>query len=213
LDEFRLAVLGSSTAAGEGASDGELGWVSLLDAALSERTGNGFMLNNLAVGGYTSEELKPGSGANGGIDDALDWGPHLVVIALAGSNDLSNGTSTDTLFERLNAMRDAATEAGAVTFFLTTAPKDLSDGERQALKDWAGGIEQEFGTCPVPGRNTEHSPCVIDVFTALANADDGVASEYSAGDGIHLNDTGHERLFDVALPIIEPYVCANLRCD
>jgi lysophospholipase L1-like esterase len=40
-----------------------------------------------------------------------------------------------------------------------------------------------------------------------------VASEYSAGDGIHLNDAGHERRFDVALPSIEPYVCANLRCD
>lgn len=213
LDEFRLAVIGSSTAAGEGASDGDLGWVSLLDAALSERGGSAFELHNLAVSGYTSAELSPGSDSGGSIDDALDWGPNLVIVALAGSNDLSNGTSTETLFERLHAMRDAATEAGAATFFLTTAPKDLSDDERQQLRSWAGDISDQFGSCDVPGQSAKYSPCVVDVFAALANEDDGVASQYSAGDGIHLNDAGHERLFEAALPIIEPYVCAHLHCD
>ena len=51
-----------------------------------------------------------------------------------------------------------------------------------------------------------------DIFAPLANASLGVASAYGAGDGIHLNDGGHARIFEVAEAIVKPYVCSRVAC-
>ena len=53
---------------------------------------------------------------------------------------------------------------------------------------------------------------MIDVFDPLANAGLGVRSEFSAGDGIHLNDAGHAAIFELAEAVIEPYVCSVTAC-
>jgi hypothetical protein len=39
-----------------------------------------------------------------------------------------------------------------------------------------------------------------------------VASAYGAGDGIHLNDAGHARIFEAAEAIVKPYVCSRVAC-
>jgi lysophospholipase L1-like esterase len=213
LDTFRLVVIGSSTSAGEGASSSEHGWVSLLTAALGERAPGAFSGRNLSVGGYSSESLLPGSGSSGNIDDAIDEGPNLIVVALAGSNDLSAGVDGETFFERLRAVRGAGEDAGIPVFFVSTAPKDLSDGERETLRDWASEMGETFEPCRIPDQDAEYSPCFLDVFDALANDSLGIDSAFSAGDGIHLNDAGHEEIFRVAEEIIEPYLCSRVACE
>jgi lysophospholipase L1-like esterase len=211
LPGFEIAVLGSSTAAGEGASSSR-GWVDLLERALAARVTGTFQLANLASGGYTTSNLLPDSGSSGNIDDAIERAPNLVVVALAGSNDLSNGVSTSTFLSRLATLRDTAAAAGIPVFFLSTAPKDLSNEEQRTLADWAAAIGEEFGTCWTPGE-PRYSPCFIDVFGALASPSLGIAEEYGAGDGIHLNDAGHERIFEIAEPIVRAYVCSTTACE
>jgi lysophospholipase L1-like esterase len=211
LTSFRLAVIGSSTSAGEGASSSSKGWVSLLADALEDVVTTSFTCNNLSVGGYSSNDLSPGSRSNGSIDDAIDRDPDLIVVALAGSNDLSSGTSKSTFLSRLEAMRKAGQEAQIPVFFLTTAPKDLSNDEQEALEDWAHAIKDDFGSCWTPS-SSDHSPCVIDVFEPLASSSLGVRSEFGAGDGIHLNDAGHAEIFRLARAVIEPYVCSLTSC-
>jgi lysophospholipase L1-like esterase len=212
LTSFRVAVIGSSTAAGEGASSASRGWVSLLAASLEDAVVGDFTVVNLAMGGYTSVELLPDSGANGSIDDAVEREPNLIVVSLAGSNDLSAGTSTSTFMARLTSIRDAAVDAGIPVFFVSTAPKDLSTSERETLRDWAAEIGTRFSTCWVPGGGGEHAPCFVDIFEPLADASLGVASEYGAGDGIHLNDAGHAAIHEVALAVVEPYICSMTAC-
>lgn len=212
LSSFKLAVVGSSTAAGEGASSSSKGWVSLLASALDMKVSGDFSMFNLAVGGYTTNELLPGSGANGGIDDAIDRDPNLIIVSLAGSNDLSAGTSTDMFLARLTTLRDHAEDAGIPVFFVSTAPKDLSTSEQQTLKSWAEQMKSQFSSCWVPGQSGDYSPCFVDIFALLASDSLGVASEYSAGDGIHLNDAGHEVIFEAARALIEPYVCSRTAC-
>jgi lysophospholipase L1-like esterase len=212
LTSFKLAVVGSSTAAGEGASSSSKGWVRLLASALEATVSGDFSASNLAVGGYTTSELSPGSGADGSIDDALDRNPNLIIVALAGSNDLSAGTSTSTFLARLTTLRDHARDAGIPVFFVSTAPKDLSTSEKQTLKEWAEQMKSKFSSCWVPGQSNDYSPCFIDIFELLANDSLGVASEYSAGDGIHLNDAGHDVIFEAARSIVEPYVCSRTAC-
>jgi acyl-CoA thioesterase-1 len=207
---FVIAVLGSSTAEGEGASSFANSWVGLLDAALSSSANVNIV--NLAAGGYTTLELLPGSDAFGGIDAAIDEDPDLIVVALAGSNDLSMGTSTTTYLSRLTQVRDAARAAGIPTFFVSTAPKDLVDEERFLLADWGNQMNDRFDVCWTPG-NTTYSPCFIDIFADLANDDQGIESQYNSGDGIHLNDAGHRVIFLQAQEIIEPYLCSVRQCQ
>jgi lysophospholipase L1-like esterase len=212
LTSFKLVVLGSSTAAGEGASSSSNGWVSLLASALSATVSTDFDADNLAVGGYTTEQLVPDSGADGSIDDALEREPNLVIVALAGNNDLSAGISTSTYLSRLEAIRDAAVSAGVPVFFMSTAPKDVGSDDRETLRDWGLEMAERFSSCWVPERETPYSPCFIDIFEPLANDSLGVASEYGAGDGIHLNDAGHAVIFEAAFEIVEPYVCSMTDC-
>jgi lysophospholipase L1-like esterase len=209
-DHFRLVVIGSSTSAGEGASSAAKGWVGLLTTALDASIATDFACTNLSMSGYSSESLMP-EGSAGNIDDAIASNPDLIVVALAGSNDLSLGTSKSTFFSRLSQVRERAEARGIPVFFLTTAPKDLSDEERETLKEWAVSIEEELGVCWVPAEE-RHSPCVIDVFDPLANSSFGVRSEFGAGDGIHLNDAGHREIFRVAEAVIGPYACSVTRC-
>lgn len=211
LTSFTLTVLGSSTAAGEGASSSSQGWVNLLAGDLERTIVGDYATHNLAVGGYTTAELVPDSGASGSIDDALETEPDLIIVALAGSNDLSAGTSTSTFLSRLTSIRDHAREAGVPVFFLSTAPKDLSTEEKQMLRDWGDEMETRFSSCWVPGQS-DYSPCFVDVFEPLANGSLGVASEYSAGDGIHLNDAGHALIFETVRDVVRPYVCSRIAC-
>jgi len=204
-----IAVLGSSTAEGEGASSPANSWVGLLEHALSDAAN--VSITNLAMGGYTTLELVPGSGASGGIDAALGERPDLIVVALAGSNDLDIGTSTANYLSRLTQVRDAARALGIPTFFVGTAPKDLGESERLLLADWNGQMRGRFNTCWVPA-NGAYSPCFIDVFADLADADLNIRSQYESGDGIHLNDAGHRVIFQDAVEIIEPYLCTVSDC-
>jgi len=212
LTSFKLTVIGSSTAAGEGASSSAKSWVALLARSLDDAVVPTFISSNLAVGGYTTVELLPGSSADGSIDDAISGRPNLILVSLAGSNDLSAGTSQSTFLSRLTSVRDAAQAAGVPVFFVSTAPKDLSDSERREPRDWATAMSTTFATCWVPERATAYAPCFIDIFAPLANASLGVASAYGAGDGIHLNDAGHAKIFEVAEAIVKPYVCSRVAC-
>jgi lysophospholipase L1-like esterase len=212
LTSFKLTVIGSSTAAGEGASSTAKSWVALLARSLDDAVVPTFTSSNLAVGGYTTVELLPGSKADGSIDDAISGRPNLILVSLAGSNDLSAGTSQSTFLSRLTSVRDTAQAAGVPVFFVSTAPKDLSDSERRELRDWATAMSTTFATCWVPERATSYGPCFIDIFGPLANTSLGIASAYGAGDGIHLNDAGHARIFEIADAIVKPYVCSRVAC-
>jgi lysophospholipase L1-like esterase len=211
LDSFTLAVIGSSTAAGEGASSSSRGWVNLLAKELEAQVVGDVATQNLSVSGYSTDDLLPNSNADGNVDDAIDQQPNLILVALAGSNDLSSGVSSETFLSRLTAIRDAAFDEGIPVFFLSTAPKDLSNDEREALRSWAQQMGEEFGECWTPDIS-DYSPCFIDIFDALANSSLGISSEYSAGDGIHLNDAGHQVIFELTRDVVEPYVCSMTEC-
>jgi len=169
-------------------------------------------VSNFSVGGYTSLELLPSSRVAGDIDDAIAVRPDLIVVALAGSNDLSLGTSTEVYFSRLATLSDTARAAGIPIFFVSTAPKDISASEREQLRDWAESMADRFQSCWVPAGDQSHEPCFIDIFHLLASASLGILPEYDSGDGIHLNDAGHLAVHQTARAVLEPYVCSVTSC-
>jgi lysophospholipase L1-like esterase len=212
LPDFHITVIGSSTANGIGASTGDFAWVTLLDEALSRKVTTSYSMSNLAVGGYKAAELLPGSGARGSVDDAIAERPDLIVVALAGSNDIEPGFTTEMFMSQMAAIREAARAAGIPTFFMSTLPKSLSVGEREILGEWSGLMAAEFAECWIPGTTKAYAPCYIDVFDALADPSLGLATQFDSGDGQHPNDLGHELLFEAADAIVEPYLCTKTEC-
>lgn len=208
---FHMVVIGSSTAAGFGASRDGTAWADLVHATMTERAPAAFTLTNLAVGGHTTADLQPGSGVRGNVDDAIALAPQLLVVGLGGSNDLSGEMTTDRFVAELEQVRGAAESAGIPTFFMGTLPKNLTPWDRELLKEWDAAMAARFGTCWVPGDGAPHEQCFIGVFDVLADAALGLAPEYDSGDG-HPNDAGHALLFERSLRVIEPYVCATIEC-
>jgi lysophospholipase L1-like esterase len=212
LSDFHITVIGSSTANGIGASTSDFSWVTLLDDTLSKKVKTGYSTSNLAVGGYKAAELLPGSGAPGSIDDAIAEKPDLIVVALAGSNDIEPGFTTEMFMTQMAVVREAARAAGIPTFFMSPLPKSLSVGEREILDEWSGLMASEFAQCWIPGTTKTYAPCYIDVFDALADPSLGLATQYDSGDGQHPNDLGHALLFEAVDAIVAPYVCTKTEC-
>lgn len=179
------AVLGSSSAAGVGASSGK-SWVALLAAAMSARA---VTVDNLARAGLQSSQalpwgstvpdgqLAPVSGAN--VDAALAGAPKLVLLSFP-TNDAVAGVSASDTVANLKAIAAAAKAGGAATLVLSTQPRNQLTSEQLKTLDKTDGLgAAAFGDCWVPLR------------AALSGDDGGIAAAYSAGDGIHLNDAGH----------------------
>jgi len=206
---FHMVVIGSSTAAGFGASRDGTAWADRLDETMADLAA--FTLTNLAVGGHTTADLLPASGVRGNVDDAIALGPQLLVVSLGGSNDLSGEMTTERFVAELAQVRDAAEAAGVPTFFMGTLPKNLTPWDRELLKAWDAAMATQFGTCWIPGDSGAHEQCFIGVFDVLADTTLGLAPEYDSGDG-HPNDAGHALLFEHSLRVIEPYVCATIEC-
>ncbi len=212
LGSFKLAIIGSSTASGEGASSYAATWVAQLEADLKATVATSVSLENFALGGYTASDLMPGSGGRGSIDEAIRAQPDLIVVALAGSNDLSPEITTDKFMSQLETLRDTAKAAGIPAFFFSTLPKSFSRGERETLALWARTMAATFSSCWIPGSSTPFAPCFIDVFDTLADSSLGLAAPLDSGDGNHPNDAGHALLYKSADVIIKPYVCAKTQC-
>jgi lysophospholipase L1-like esterase len=213
LASFHLTVIGSSTAAGIGASRGDLAWSSLLDQALTDKVTTAFSSSNLAFGGYTAQDLLPGSGSPGSIDDAIAEKPDLIIIALAGSNDLGTpNIDAEVFVAELVSLREVARAAGIPTFFMGTLPKNFSEIERETLVDWDRAMASEFSLCWIPGTTKPYAPCYMDVFDSLSDTSLGLAPALDSGDGQHPNDAGHAVLFNRVAPIVTSYVCSKTTC-
>lgn len=178
-------VLGSSTAAGVGASHGQ-GWVSRLSAAAQPR---GVVIANLARSGLLSTqalptdttvppgEPPPDPAAN--ITAALALKPTLVLLAFP-TNDTVTGMSAAQTLAAWTTIAATARGAGSATLVLSTQPRaGLSAVQRATQAQIDLGAAQVFGAC------------FVAVHDALAGPDGSIDPRYAAGDGTHLNDEGH----------------------
>lgn len=195
-------VIGSSTAAGGGATAGQA-WAARLQADVSAR---GVMVTNLAMGGTTTYEGLPVSavpvpgrplplGATN-IDAALSFSPELVFAAYP-TNDTAFGYSVNETVTNLLAIRAFAQARGAPVIVLSTQPRNLPDTQRALLAQ----IDAELA--PVVG------PCFVDVRGALAAANGSINPLYDAGDGVHVNDAGHAVIFAKVKAVLDGGACVR----
>jgi lysophospholipase L1-like esterase len=195
-------VLGSSTAAGNGAPAG-LGWVSLLETAYRPA---GVSIRNLAVAGTVTYHALPGSmwpplsrpspKAQTNVDAALALAPRLLLLAYP-SNDTARGYSVEETINNLLAIRQTSLAQGVPVLVLSTQPRNLSAAHRACLTL----IDQKLRAAV--------GPCFVAVSERLATPDGLLQSAYDSGDGVHPNAAGHRLIADQVQAVIHGGQCVK----
>lgn len=192
--DFRkvVVVLGSSTAAGTGASPIDSSWVRRYRSYMLSKDPDSYLVN-LAVGGYTSYDIMPSNfvapagrptpKTSNNITKALSYKPWVILVNLP-SNDANMNYSLSEQVSNLKTIVNEATSKKVKLWITTTQPRNFSESQRSnliAMKDSIISIFKNYA---------------VNVFTPLANADGTIKSIYNSGDGIHLNNAGHKIIFD-----------------
>ncbi len=212
---FHIVVLGSSTAAGSGASPSDSSWVNRYRDYL-QGLNPGYQLTNLAVGGYSTYRIMPTGFATPAnrptvdtlrnITAAIALNPSAIIVNLP-SNDVSQGFSVQEQMDNWDTVWTHAQNASIPIWICTTQPKNYGGNMTNIQKQvdvrdsiWA-----------------RYSPRVLDFWTGLNSPTNELDPTYDSGDGTHLNNLGHYTLFTRArnenipaqLYVPPPYVDAT----
>ena len=187
-----IVVLGSSTAAGIGASNEDSSWVGRYRNYLQSINPTNEVVN-LAISGTTTYHIMPDGyvppsgtfdpvpGYN--ITEAIRLQADAIIVNMP-SNDASRGYDAAVQMHNFKTIAHEADSAGVPIWICTTQPRDLSTSKIQIQLEVRDSILSYFGT---------HA---IDFWTTIADTNNLPNPLYDFGDGIHLNDAGHRILFD-----------------
>jgi lysophospholipase L1-like esterase len=195
LDTTRctVVVLGSSTAAGSGASPSDSSWVNRFRYELFQKNTR-FSVINLARGGYTTYHILPTGtvippGINKEVDTArnvtkaLSYQPYAIIVNMP-SNDASFQYTVTQQLTNFNLIHQTAANQSVRTWFCTPQPRNFGNPVQiQIQRDVTDSLLAIYGNY------------AIDFWNGLADQNGWIPAIYNSGDGIHLNNAGHRELF------------------
>lgn len=189
-DTLNIVVIGSSTAAGAGASP-DSSWVNRYRHFM-QGINPANQVINLARGGYNTWRLmpdyytppsnRPNPDSLRNISHALRQNPDAIIINLP-SNDAAIGTGINEQMSNFIHMDSLAQSQGVPFWVCTTQPRNLNASQIAVQLGVRDSIHRYFGTK------------AIDFWNGLANANNTIDSIYDSGDGVHVNNAGHRLLF------------------
>lgn len=187
-DDIRIVVLGSSTAAGTGATPGN-SWVELYreylqtiwpDAEVINLAEGGYRTYHIMPDGFTPGPNRPNPDTNRNISAALETLPTAIIINLP-SNDNANGYSIEEQLHNYDLIVETA-ETQNIPVWICS-PQPINYGATINAK------QMEMRDSTFSRYNN-----TIDFWNGLALANGNIIPEYN-NDGTHLNDAGHAILF------------------
>jgi lysophospholipase L1-like esterase len=111
--------------------------------------------------------------------------PARALILAFPSNDAVSGYAVAETLANLRLMGELARQRGVAVIVLSSQPRnDAGPQARTAMLDTDTALAAELGACFVAVRGD------------LADAQQRLSADLGAGDGVHLNDAGHARVFD-----------------
>jgi chitodextrinase/lysophospholipase L1-like esterase len=188
---YKIVVLGSSTAQGSGASVKDSSWVKRYQVYLGQLYPN-FSIINLAKGGFKTYNILPtGSSVPVGeyvdpernITKALSYLPNAIIINLP-SNDACAFISVATQLANYRVINNLARNSNVAVWVCTPQPINSGSVIAQAQLVMVDSVFSVFGNY------------AIDFWTRLVTPNLRLQDKYNAGDGTHLNDAGHRILFE-----------------
>lgn len=195
--KLTIAVLGSSTAAGENASSPAKSYLGLLKAHL-QSLGELDTLYNFGLPGSTTYSgmptgFVPPAGRDApepsfNVTRALQLGADIVLVNYPG-NDITRGYSLADFMSNLHTIYDTVIAAHKICAVTTTQPRtDLTLDLQQLLQTCRDSILLEFPVCVLNFWDPIVAPNSLDLNPI-----------YDSGDGTHLNDSGHYVLYQVVI--------------
>jgi GDSL-like Lipase/Acylhydrolase family len=194
----KIAVMGSSTAAGSDASSYANSWVGKMTSYFRRNMSDGLdtVVFNIAEFGYaTYHEMPTGFVPPAGrplpdpdhnVTKALSFTPDIVIINLP-SNDIAFGYTKKEMMDNLRLMKSTINAAGVKCYIATTQPGNhLTPAQCQFQRDLVDSINNNFGAN------------AIDFWSDLVTNDglNRLRDEVRAAPSLyHLNDLGHNFLF------------------
>lgn len=186
----RVVLIGSSSAAGAGASADSRSYAGRLASWLAQYA-PGSCIQDLAVGGYTTYQLRPSDmGREAGhpgvdsarnVDAALSLSPSLLIIHLP-SNDVAAGYPLASSLRNIEAMLDRARSRGVAVAVVGPHPRGFTGGRKDSLARWAAILD------------TLSRAERIVVWDSLSRDSQSLRPGVRA-DGVHFNDSGHAIVF------------------
>jgi len=188
-----IVVIGSSTAAGYGASVRDSCWVAKLRNKLVADNKR-FKVINLGVGGYTTYKLMPNGyvstaarrpevDTNKNVTAALKYHPALIIINLP-SNDIASDFRDEEILSNYRVMVRTIASSKVEYIITGSQPRNFPTIEqRKRLKVIHDKMIKEYST---------H---LDDYLNKVSTPTFGILRKYSAGDGIHLNNAGHRIIY------------------
>jgi lysophospholipase L1-like esterase len=189
----KLVVIGSSTAAGNGASAPNASWVGLLKPWLLNR--RGWKVENFAIAGTLTSSaacLAPGSATTRAISSGAT---HLIFSFP--SNDATAGVAPAVTLEHWRDILQCAADKSVKVAVMSTIPRaGLTIEQVNSIAQVDKELRETLG------------PCFIDVKNQLLDTDGASPkASLSAGDGVHFNDRGHLVIFNQVLIFLRSKQC------
>lgn len=198
-----IVVLGSSTAAGTGASPIDSSWVNkfrknlfLLDST--------YRVINLAVGGYTTYDVmptgfippigRPTPKQYNNISYGLSFSPKMFLVNLP-SNDAANFYTITEQTRNYDTLISVASRNGVDMYISSPQPRNFTNATQTSLL--IGMVDTCF---------TRYSKFAVDFWNGLAQSNGYIKPEYNSGDGVHLNNAGHQKLFERMSQKVFPFL-------
>ncbi|PKQ45662.1 SGNH/GDSL hydrolase family protein [Confluentibacter flavum] len=192
-----IVVLGSSTSFGIGATPIENSWVNRYYSAIFQKNTK-LNIINLSAQGYTTYHILPTGtvlpdGVSVTIDEdrnitkALSHDPVAIIINMP-SNDTAEGYSISAQLENYATLNTAASNNSTPLWITTTQPRNFS-----STSDIQTQIDVKNEILSI------YLDKSINFWDGIADVDGKILSNLDDGDGIHLNNDGHEILFNKVL--------------
>ena len=202
---FHVVILGSSTAFGDGASPGN-SWVALYTDYLKAINPN-YIVDNLAVPATTTYSAQPDNyvppqgrpapltGHN--ITTAVQLKADVIIINFP-TNDAAGNFTLQEQENNFKRITNIAKNNNILVWVASTQPRDnfttAQVTSQRNLYNWI---------------NSFYKTKSINFQAGITSPKDSILSKYNAGDGIHLNDGGHQILYkQVVAEKIPDSLCA-----
>ncbi len=189
-----IVIVGSSSAQGVGANPIDSSWANRFAQDIAGDNTK-YRVVNIARGGYTTFHMLPNGSTRGNgvgiavdtmrnITAALKEKPFAIIIAMP-SNDASRFFSVGTQLRNFAIVDSVGRANGARMYISTTQPRNFNnEAQRQNLIEVRDSIFAQYGDF------------AIDFFNPIGQPNGFQIDSLGSGDGIHLNNQGHRRLFE-----------------
>ncbi|HVX26406.1 MAG TPA: SGNH/GDSL hydrolase family protein [Parafilimonas sp.] len=208
VEPFHIVILGSSTAAGDGVTDITKSWAYMYTEYLKAINPN-YVVDNLAVAGTTTYDAqandytpppgrpKPRKGHN--ISAAIQMHANAIIINYP-SNDVSNYYTVTEQEENLKRITTRAANHNILVWVTTTQPRNFFSAKQVKRQNQVYAWVMSY-----------YGNKAIDFQTGLASSVDSILYQYDSGDGIHLDNAAHKKLYNrVVKEHIPDSLCARL---